>query len=83
MFYVYVIRSRRDGNTYVGSTNNLKRRFKEHNNGKIISTKSRIPFDLIYYEAYKIEKDARLRESRLKLRSNAYTQLRKRLKYSL
>jgi hypothetical protein len=37
----------------------------------------------LYYEAYKNEKDARLRESRLKLKSRAYEQLRKRLKNSI
>jgi len=47
------------------------------------STKSRRPFELIYYEAYKSEKDARKRESNLKLRSKAFTQLKKRTKDSL
>ena len=37
------------------------------------------PFEIIYYEAYKIEEDARKRESNLKLRSRAFTQLKKRI----
>ena len=83
MFYVYVLKSLKDNNLYIGSTNNLERRIKEHNDGKSISTKSRIPFELIYYEAYKAESDARKREHNLKLRSRAHAQLKKRIEGSL
>lgn len=79
MFYVYILKSRKDGNLYTGSTNDLKRRLQEHNSGKVFSTKSRIPFDLVYYEAYRDESDARRREQGLKLRGQALTQLRKRI----
>ena len=58
MFYVYILKSKKDGLLYTGSTNNLKKRFLEHNAGKVTSSKSRIPFELIYYEAYKAESDA-------------------------
>ena len=83
MFYVYFLKSKKDGNLYIGSTNNLRRRFKEHNNGEIFSTKSRRPFELIYYEAYKSEKDTRKRKVDLKLRSKAFIQLKRRIKKSL
>lgn len=83
MVYVYVLISEKDGKGYIGSTTDLKRRFVEHNEGKVASTKPRRPFNLVYYEAYVAEKDARQRESNLKLKSRAYQQLRKRLKYSL
>ena len=83
MFYVYVIKSKKDGNLYIGSTNDLKRRMKQHNSGLGLSTKPRKPFELIYYEAYKSEKDARKRESNLKLRSRAFAQLKKRIQESL
>jgi len=83
MFYIYILRSKKDNKLYIGSTNNLKRRFAEHNNGKVFSTKSRLPFELIYYEAYKSENDARKRESNLKLRSKAFAQLKKRIQNSL
>lgn len=69
MFYVYVLKSGKDGNAYIGSTNDLQKRLSEHNGAKVASTRSRVPFELVYYEAYKVERDARLRESRLKLRS--------------
>lgn len=51
---------------YTGSTCDLRKRFKEHQNGHISSTKNRGPFDLIYYEASCNEKDARIREKYLK-----------------
>jgi len=83
MFYVYILRSKKDLLLYVGSTNDLKKRFEEHNKGKNFSTKSRAPFEIIYYEAYKSEEDARHREHNLKLRANALSQLKRRIVYSL
>ena len=83
MFCVYLLKSKKDDNLYIGFTNNLERRFKEHNNGGVLSTKSRRPFDLIYYEGYKSERDARKREQNLKLRSKAFTQLKRRILNSL
>lgn len=64
---------------YIGSTNDLKRRFIEHNNGKCESTARKRPYKLIYYEAYVPESDARRRESMLKLRGQARRQLKERL----
>lgn len=83
MFYVYVLKSSQDDELYIGSTNDLKRRLKEHQNGKSSSTKLRRPFELIYYEAYKNEKDARLREHSLKFRGNARRFLKERMRESL
>jgi putative endonuclease len=51
---------------YAGSTKDLRNRFKEHNAGKVYSTKTRRPFSLIYYEACLSEQDARAREKYLK-----------------
>ncbi|MFH1354889.1 MAG: GIY-YIG nuclease family protein [Candidatus Omnitrophota bacterium] len=83
MFGVYILKSKKDNNCYIGSTNNLDRRINAHNKGLVFSTKSRIPFDLIYFEAYKSETDARLREKSLKIRSRAFAQLKKRIKESI
>ena len=68
---------------YIGSTSDLQKRLAMHNSGKIYSTKFRKPLSLIYYEAYKAEKDARKREHNLKLRSRAFAQLTKRIQESL
>ena len=83
MVYVYILKSKKDGQFYMGSTKDLRKRLKLHNDGKVFSTKSRRPFELVYYEAYKSEKDARKRESNLKLRSRAFAQLKKRIENSL
>lgn len=83
MFYLYVTISKVDGDLYIGSTNDLRERLKDHNAGKVFSTKLRRPLELIYYEAYKSEKDARKREHNLKLRSRAFAQLKKRIINSL
>ncbi len=83
MHYLYVIKSRKDNEMYIGYTNNLERRMQNHNSGSVYSTKLRKPFSLIYYEAYSSEKDARKRESNLKLRSRAFAQLKKRIQKSI
>jgi len=51
MHYVYVIQSKKDKKWYTGYTYDLRKRFKEHNESKVCSTKGRGPFELIYYEA--------------------------------
>lgn len=66
MYYTYVIRSKKDGKWYTGTTNNLRKRFKEHNDNKVVSTKGRGPFILIYYEACSNQADAYAREKYLK-----------------
>ncbi len=66
MFYVYVIRSQKDSKLYTGFTSDLRKRFKEHNNNEVLSTKGRGPFELIYYEACINEQDAKAREKYLK-----------------
>ena len=83
MFYVYILKSKRDHRLYIGSTNDLRRRFAEHNNGQVRSTKSRTPFELRYYEAYFSEEDARHRERSLKKDGNALAQLKRRLTKSI
>jgi putative endonuclease len=51
MFYVYVLKSALDGNFYIGHTADLRKRVAEHNRGKVDSTRKRMPFELVYYEA--------------------------------
>jgi putative endonuclease len=53
MWYVYILRSVKDKDLYVGSTNNIRRRLTEHNSGRVDSTKSRLPFILEAYIAVK------------------------------
>jgi len=83
MDYVYVLRSKKDGDLYIGSTTDLRGRIAQHNNQKVFSTKHRIPFELVYCEAYKDICDARERESKLKLRGNTRYHLMQRISKSL
>jgi len=62
MHYVYVLLSLKDEKFYIGLTGDLQRRLKEHNTGKNISTKSRLPLKLLYYEAHLSKADAMRRE---------------------
>ena len=66
MYYVYVLQSLKDRKLYTGYTEDLKRRLKQHNDGKIVSTKLRKPFRVVYYEACSSEDDALHREKYLK-----------------
>jgi putative endonuclease len=60
MFYAYVLKSQKNGRLYIGSTDNLKRRFLEHNKGiGGVYTSNNRPFDLIYYEGFISYKDAK------------------------
>ena len=65
MFYTYVLRCG-DGNLYVGSTGNLRKRIAEHKAARATATASRLPVTLEYYEACRSEGGARLREKQLK-----------------
>jgi len=82
MFYVYVLKSREDKKLYIGHTADLKRRFIQHNAGAVESTRRRVPFDLVYYEASRHQKDALHRERYLKT-TYGHRFLRNRLRHDL
>lgn len=83
MYYVYILLSLRDSNIYTGFTSDLKRRYQQHQDGKVSSTKNRQPLKLIYYEAYLSESDARKREIYLKAGGKAKSELKLRLNDSM
>ena len=78
MWYVYILSSQKDGKFYVGSTNDLKRRLKEHRDGLCEATRHRRPLELEAYVAVKREQIARSLEIYLKTGSGIAT-LRKRI----
>jgi len=65
-YYVYILRSLKDSKFYTGYTKDIETRLKMHNDGNVTSTKSRRPFELIYFEACFNEADALHREKYLK-----------------
>ncbi|MBU4348327.1 GIY-YIG nuclease family protein [Patescibacteria group bacterium] len=64
MFYVYILKSKKDNSLYIGKTNNIERRIQEHNSGHTPSIRTKRPFILLEkiecdneIEAHKIEKE--------------------------
>ncbi len=66
MYYVYILLSKKDNKLYTGCTHDLKARIQLHNSGKVVSTRKRVPFELIFYEAFLDKHDAFMREQWLK-----------------
>ena len=65
-YFVYILQSLKDGNYYIGSTPNVEARLASHNAGLQRSTKSRVPFIVIYTEEYSNKHDALIREKQIK-----------------
>lgn len=83
MHYFYILKSVEDARYYYGSTTNLSRRFKEHMDGKVVATKFRRPFRLVYYEAYEDLQNARRREQQVKRSGAIRASLHKRIHNNL
>ena len=67
MYYVYMLKSRSvKPVTYVGYTNNLKKRISLHNSGKGAKFTRGRKWTLIYKEKYKSKKEAISREYYIK-----------------
>ena len=66
MWFVYVLRSLKDGRHYIGSTSNIEERVRHHNRGSNSSTKHRRPLELVYSETYNTEEEAVAREFKIK-----------------
>lgn len=66
MHGIYVLRSKKDGGLYVGYSAKIRERFVEHQKGRVISTRDRRPWEVIYCELYKNSRDAMQRERFLK-----------------
>ncbi len=66
MFYVYVLESLKDCSLYIGSTEDLKRRIKEHNSGESRFTNQHRTYKIICYIALPLRSDAERFEKYLK-----------------
>ncbi len=78
MYYCYILLSLKSHIFYFGSAEDLRLRLKMHNNGEIKSTKSHIPWKLVWYGAFETEKESRDFEQYLKTgsgKSFAYKRL--------
>jgi putative endonuclease len=66
MFIVYILRSLKDNNLYIGMTKNISERLSRHEKGGVPSTRNRRPLVLLHTEEYPDRFQARKREKYLK-----------------
>ncbi len=66
MYWVYILLSENKNRFYIGSTGNIDKRLKDHNQSKVRSTKAYKPWKLIYQEKFTDRTAARKRENYLK-----------------
>ena len=78
-YFVYVLESKQDQSWYIGFSTNIKDRLQAHNSGKNLSTRSKRPWKIIYFEGYLDKRDALGREKFLKSGSG-HTYLKKQMK---
>lgn len=78
MYYIYILKSTKDGKYYTGFSGDLQKRIQDHNAGNVQSTRNRRPLELIYYEAYQEKSQALKREKFLKT-TKGKLQLRKQI----
>lgn len=76
MYYVYCLQHRGTKELYYGYTADLRRRVKGH------QAEDKL-WELVYYEAYRSEIDARRRERKLKQYGQSRTHLKQRINNSL
>ena len=86
MFYVYVLLSKKDNKFYIGYTHDINKRLNEHMDGKVGSTRFRLPIELVYFEMHLNQNDALRREDYFKTTAGKRTlrmMLREYLKSAL
>jgi len=70
MYFVYIIQSEIDNSFYIGYTTNIDKRLSEHNNGLSRYTSRKMPWKLVYHEAFILKTEALKRELFLKKQKN-------------
>ncbi len=65
-YTVYALESEKNGMLYIGFTEDVDRRLREHNAGKSKFTKGYRPWKLVYTEVIYTREEARRREKYLK-----------------
>ena len=61
-FFTYILYSQQYNKHYYGSCSNLEVRLKNHNAGKVRSTKAYRPYEVKYFEEYETKTEALQRE---------------------
>jgi putative endonuclease len=57
--FVYILKSMKNGSYYIGSTENIDNRFREHRAGLVKATKYLLPLEIAFYKRYEKTKEAR------------------------
>lgn len=65
-YFVYILRSLKDGRFYIGQTNNISDRIERHNSGQVTATRNRRPLEIVYTETFATRAEAMRREKYLK-----------------
>ena len=65
-YKVYILKSEFEEKFYVGHSNDLDKRLRYHNGGKVRSTKAYRPWKIIYIEVFKSKREAYKREMQIK-----------------
>ena len=68
--YIYIIKSLSDGSFYIGYSADIDRRLTEHNSGKSLYTRRKMPWRLVYFEVFATKSEALKREKFLKAQRN-------------
>ena len=83
MYYVYMLYSKQHDQFYLGSTQDLKKRYQAHLDGINQSTCKTQDWIIAYYEAYLTDTSAKQREANLKRSGKAYSSLKQRIRQSI
>ena len=81
MYFKYIIQSEKTNRFYIGYTKDITKRLERHNDGWSKSTKSGIPWKLVYSKKFTIKSDAIKYERELK-RNKSKIYLQKIIKES-
>jgi len=77
MYFVYILRSKRDNHKYIGVTKNLENRLLQHNSSQVESTKHRRPLEVVGYRVFDTIYEALIHERKYK---NSHGQLERDIK---
>ncbi len=72
MYYVYILESQKNGQFYIGQTQNIQQRLDYHNNGRVKSTRYKRPWIIFFYKQYDTRSEAYQQEQKLKSWKNKH-----------
>ncbi len=69
-YFTYIIKSQKNGKYYIGSSDDVNRRLLDHNWSRTPSTKTGIPWVLVYFESFDSRSEAMKREYEIKAKKS-------------